>query len=258
MENPISFEHIEQYLEGQLSTSDKEAFEKSLASDSELAQRLAKHRQVHTSLKAFARNRIRAEVSDVYKKTKGNTSKTVQFPSWTYAMAAAILVLCMLGVGYIWLKNQHSNPTLFAQHFTPHDLRQTTLGHGEPEDDVFSAFEEAYLSGNYKEAIKAGDYYLTLPDSMRTEKEDEIVRLGLAIAWLKEENPAKAIELLSDIRTKNSQDDVARWYLGLAYLVDNQTDKAKGIFEEIVADPNTNYKRSNAEKILEQMDSFWR
>ena len=257
MENSVSFEHIESYLEGQLSPEQTRQLEQQLAKDKPLANRLAKHQAVHQALKKIGREQIKTEVAEIHQRLKSERKKVV-FPSWSYAMAAAILVLAFLAVGYIWIQNQYSNQAIFKQQFAVHDLRTTIMGAKEKKGELFAAFETAYAQGNYAESILKGENYLRSSSQAPSLETERLVLLGLANAYLTEHKAEQAIPYLQTLLKQDDQQEVARWYLGLAYLELEQEAEAREIFEQIVNDSTTNFKQSSAQEILDKMDSIWR
>ena len=80
----------------------------------------------------------------------------------------------------------------------------------------------------------------------------------LSSAYLQVGQATDAIQMLETVGTDATYFEYARWLLALAHLHQGQEDVATNYLQQIVADPDRRYKKSEAEAILKQLNRFWR
>ncbi|RMG31329.1 MAG: hypothetical protein D6730_01540 [Bacteroidetes bacterium] len=248
MESPHTFEHIEAYLEGRLSEQERRSLEQQMATDAELARKVEHHRRVHEGLRSIARDELKAEIAAIQREMQGKVRPL--FGPVAYRMAAAVLLLFVLGIGYWWLALRPTPERLFAQHFAPHELRLTHMGEPQQEEAALTAFRQAYEAGDFARAIEAGTHYLAQPDTAR--KADSLVLLGLGNACLAQGRAEEAVSYLEQLQDKYPS-DLGRWYLGLAYLADGRPQAARQTFEALLADESSNFRKTEVQEILQRL-----
>lgn len=263
MKSFITFDDIEAYLEHQLSVEAHQAMEERLVSDRELAQRVAHHITLHQGLERMARDQLIGEIAQLRAEAQHTARPLWERVQPYHALAAAALLLLLLGLGYGWLVHTHEPSYLFAQTYRPHALRATHMGAApkeptNPEQKDLTAFLESYEAQAYEKVIKLGETYLTQPSSRRSLAQDSLVQLGLANAYLMQDRTNDAINMLEGLSAKSlHQDEVARWYLILAHLKAGHSDRAMELLDLHLADTSSNYRQTQARKLLNKLQRPW-
>jgi len=224
------FERIEAYLNNQLSKDDLVVFENRLITEDGLKTKVKDIKTVLTGIETqalkeeldrFHNEIVKNEIST----TQNNTP--VKVLNWKKLAIAAILVI---GLGGFWLMSGNSNDKLYAEYFSPDPGLPTTMGSNENYE-----FYEAmvnYKQGDYKTAITK---WKTLHSS---KPKNDTLNYFIGVAHLANKNERIAIPFLENAikNTEFALMNDAFYYLGLAYLKEGNTEKAKANFKKSTLD----------------------
>jgi tetratricopeptide (TPR) repeat protein len=174
---------------------------------------------------------------------------TFLFISKRWFIAASLALL--LGLGFWFVKDTYfiSSEKLYSQHFEPYRNIIQPIERGENENTLeFKAFV----------AYEKGDYYksINLFNSV-VNSSDTYILFYKAMGLLEVNKTLDAIDILIEIaNSKNHKesdknfDEIANWYLGLAYLKIKENEKAISQFSKIVNRSTDTFKKEEAAKIL--------
>lgn len=154
-----------------------------------------------------------------------------------YAAAAAILV----SLGLFWIFNQApTHEKLFAKHFTPDPGLPTTMS-GSQQFEFDNAMVR-YKQGAYQEAAQTWE-------QMRQQRASDTLDYFIGVAWLAEGASEKTIPLLEGVSTQSDSrfQEEAQFYLALAYIKENQMDKARKLL--------TFSSKAAAKTLLSELDN---
>lgn len=221
-----------QYLDGELNGEELDAFEKLLARDPLLTEKLRSFelaRQVvqHYGLKqqvSTVHGTMMAELRNDPSKLSGG--RVYPFIRITMRVAASLLLLCVLFSVYQFMAVSSSK--LAQDGYHTYDLSVTR---GE---ETYSIIERSYLDKNFTAVIRE------LSKSTSPTVNEHF--LG-GQAYLVTHQPAKAIDefkrVVGDQSATYKED--AEYYLGISYLQNDQPEKAKTLFEKIYLDKDHLY-----------------
>lgn len=194
----------------------------------------------------------------VSSKNENNTEAPFQSKFFLYSIAASIVILIALTFVFF----QTSEPEEAFQ------LAYNEIGQGaypfireNPEDIELNRssipqvtadkIQQAYLEyqeRNYEEAIKLFE------EVRKDDKEkDEKLIFYLGNAYLANNNPQKAIDTFLEITDYNHDYlSKTKWYLGLAFLKNGDLNKAQEVFEDMQENISDSYK-DKAIRALEEI-----
>lgn len=245
-------EQIDAYLNGRLSDVDRITFETQIAQDSQLAEEVALQQEATQLLLADRQRAFKTQLKSVATKTK--TATTIDMTNapvvalwqrnWVRVAAAVAL---LIGLGFIlWPSTTVSYPQMAAAYFEPYPDRLQSRG--EDGDDSTTLVQEALQAYNQQ------DYQAVVNTLAKLSPEDPQYLLGQlyrANAYLAMQEPAPAIEILDKIYAleQSAISEITAWYLGLAYLQNDQATEAKAVLSGIANDEASVY-RERAQEIL--------
>ena len=104
-----------------------------------------------------------------------------------------------------------------------------------------------YNNHNFKSAIKIFNSILT------KTPDNSVAKFYLALSYIEQNNIEKAIPNLKELADNktNLYNDQAKWYLALCYLNINKTDDASVLLNNIVL--NSQFKKTEAQEILNNL-----
>lgn len=181
--------------------------------------------------------------------------------------AVGILLLAFLPLGYQYLNGGLSNQEIFADNFTTQKIIDTKNHRGfegDKEDKVNaeaiiavrSRAIVAYNDKNYSEATK---YFKAYMSTTARAKDKAEVEFYLAISYLADNQTTKAKTLfqkMSKKGTKNRKQD-AEWYLVLTLLKENNIEQAQTNLEKIISRKKTHAHKEKALKLKQQIDKYY-
>ena len=275
MDNTNDKELLDQYLRGKLSSVEQLNLEKRLATDISLANQLAELGEVQQGIR-LARlasvleevqdwereatiqeggfegevsemirlekhRELLGEIRDFEKEEKEQRIKSHQIGWHWWEMAASIALL--LGVG--WFTFQPSEPTihekLFAEYFEPYPAIGNSRGESHSEFKE-SAFEN-YLVEDYEAAIPKFKFL--------SERGDSLSLFYLGVAQLGKKDSRKATQTFLKFQKEFAFfEDEVNWYLGLAYLMESDHDKAKSQLKKI----SNHFKSKQKNKLIDEIN----
>ncbi len=240
------YDKIEQYFQGQLSPTERLAFEQELANDRQLSEALASYRTSELAIKAAARQQLRSKAAEAFANQTRPAGRTVLFQRLAVAAGVALL----LAAGFWWINadgGQPSSEQLFAQYYElppPPTVRSGLLLSGSPWEDAI----EAYSKQDYQTAIPRFRELISVPDFQLKET----ARLLLGLSLLSSGAAEESVSVFGEISTTSSLRQDAEWYGALALLKVGKAAQAKAAFEQI-ATQERHFKKNEAAAILEQL-----
>lgn len=145
--------------------------------------------------------------------------------SWSYKnwFVAASILLLVSSFTYVFFLNEVNTEQLFQENFAPYtNIIAPISRNDKSKTNVEIAFENYELK-NYKKAIEDFNQLKT-----SSKLDLAIINFYIAVSELAEDNTANAIKILvENTNVPNSWKDKYLWYLSLAYLKNNNLEKAK-------------------------------
>lgn len=253
MDQEAKYEQIEQYLAGQLSGTSLVEFENQLSKDPAFAQEVELHRNLADKLADSDLHNFRNTLKQVDQKwtaPKKQATKTRRLFSIRNMMAiAATVVLIVIGLQFIGSLGQASNEQLFAQHYEPYRMLLNQRNTNEATDNIAVLEQQAitlYQDNNFKDAAEV------FGQLSRQSVGRDLYDLYTGISYLSDNDPQMTIDLFSSLLEEAPPVIVqqTRWYLGLAYLKNEDQANAKKVLDQI--EP-THFKYAEAQVILSKL-----
>ena len=157
-----------------------------------------------------------------------------------WLVAASILIIVSLGA--IFVKNSFypSTEKLFAQNYEPYRNIVLPIERGENSNSIEHSAFVAYENGNYHKAI---NLFNSVPN-----KNEQYILFYKSMCYMSLDKANDAISLLkvitvsdNDLNSEINFNELANWYLALAYLNLGQVGEANKQFSLIVNDTITVY-----------------
>ncbi len=249
--------YVDRYLDGVMSASELNWFEKELQDNAELESEINLQKKIETVISDQETIELQVQLNDIYTKTYRPWKKTITIPKlkkkslYIATGAATILLLLFLAVyGIIRHRSSTaaSSAKIYAQYYQPADIN---MSFRTAEDIVDSDLRLAMLSYENKEFEKAIELFEKIIKSDNS-------RIGLnlysGISRMEIQQYAEAnknFKMILDHKA-NAFIESAEWYLGLCYLMTEENIKAREIFTAIAS--SDGYYRKEARRILRRMN----
>lgn len=245
MENNLhDIEWIERYLDRSMRPEEKREMEKRLMEEPDLKSKYLAYRELVQGMRySHLQNKLEQlkalenslPAIEAAEKSGGQIWLATY---WKPVAIAASLILVVFAYSILMMP---LNPQkVYAKYFEPYPnvFEPTVRGNNTRDDQRTDAFQ-AYDRGNYEKAA-------ALFNILLKEKQEPGMLLLLGNANLMLGKTAEAQNnFLTLIKNFEELDAQARWFLGLSYLKQGETEKARLIFQELENPEVTYSKKAN-------------
>lgn len=250
-----TFEIMEKYVANKLAPAEKARFEQKMEQNPELKAEVELHRKL---MKSVETEGVRQMLEQIHQQqlaasATGSVADRQETPVVRFkparqrlALAAAATVALLLVAGWWAFSLQQSRPeALYADYFAPANGLPTTLG--VADDPLFAEGMVSYKLGEYPEALAAWQPLLAQATA------NDTLSYFAGVALLASQQPQKAESYLRQVaRTgQSAYAGPARWYLGLALLLNGQQAEAREVLSELLATENP--YREKSRELLEKI-----
>lgn len=246
-------DEMEAYLSGEMTDKEQASFEEIIKKNPELARDIkimseiddvlnnnVKEQAFVAQLEKLGKQYFSEEEANI---KNNSTKKSNPFQKWIIGF----FVITLVGISLWWLNSARTPKApeqLFASYYKPYPVSEATRGNDT---------EEAYISYyNSQEYDKASSFLEELIAQFPEENEYQI---ALGNSYLNT-NPPKtdeAIRILKKItETENIYQSTAQWYLSLAFLKNNEKEKAVVLLENLAKAEQGKYPKL-AQSLLDEM-----
>lgn len=204
-------DRIDNYLADQMTPEENDAFLNDLRNDKDLredAQMMALMIKEMKEEQAKQDSEVIEEVLLSQKQDK--KAKTISMIRWSLSIAAMFILI--FGATLLW-NRQSDSDTLFSEYYTPYTMQgESRGGNSDVEKELSALFNQV---GTEKDLSTVIDKLQKIYDSVDSEYEYSLyaddIAWYLALAYLKDDKPEKAKELLKPLADKG--DDKAKLLL---------------------------------------------
>jgi tetratricopeptide (TPR) repeat protein len=252
---------IEKYLDGTLKGEKLKAFVNELQHDSELCELVALYREVNDSIKEEDASRFRNKLDKAYiqfRRTETNRSKSVpgmQVPPMKTALqrrmllvAAGLTLLIISGILYYGLRHREYTPDKLYSMYYKPYVPDIIIRSDADKADALGEAILLYDRGSYSEA------YDNLLGLVNENSENYMARFYLGLAGM-EQNKFEEAAVQFESILKNCRSTLiyhSQWYLALCYLKTGNTLQAEDLLETIISADT--YYRKEAEDLMKKFD----
>jgi len=238
-------ELLVQYLDGELSGSEKDDLEMQLKVDASLKAELESLQLAREAVGLYG---LKQQVSAVHQQMMNELQAPVvkinparRIVRYSMAIAASVLLIFLSITAYIFFTL--SPDKLFADNYHSFEL-STTRGGNEAEP---TAIEKAYREKNYKEVTDLTtkwsepdirDEFLAGISSLELNKSSEAIHFF------------NGVIKLNETRDKPIYKDETEYYLALSYLKNKDYDLALELMNKIHNDPDHLYHKKITNKLI--------
>lgn len=171
-----------------------------------------------------------------------------------YAVAAAVLLfLTAIFLVQLYTPTTLSTEQLVANHLEiPHEAPSNSMGLSDADEIAWNQAKDAYRNQKYVQVIE-------LLEPLAIAGSDKAaIYFYLGLAYLYDENTpsVKAVPPLQEaVKRYSDYEDMVNWYVALAYLKGEEKVKAEAILEGIKKrNKNTTFKYEEAVELLESLN----
>ncbi|MBC7874129.1 MAG: hypothetical protein H7Y01_09050 [Ferruginibacter sp.] len=255
---PYMSEKLVQYLDGELSQTEKDSVEQQLAADQSLQDELDRLRSTREAVKLYGlqqkvagihvqmMDQLQSQEKKIRPAAFGSARKIMRY---SIAVAASLLLIVGGYMAYNFVTL--SSDKVFASRYRSYGL--VTVRDGNTNE---TPLVKAYREKKYKEVVRiidTGEDKTTEGKFLGGTAALELNDNEKAITWLKE-------VLESNKKTgKSVLDDEAEYYLSLGYIRNKDYDYALDLLYKIRANPNHLYNKKVTAKLIRQVKILkWR
>ena len=241
---------IEKFIENELDGEQLKWFQEQLRTNPHFVKQYKLHLEVNEAIKENNVMELREKLDKIYQaEIKKKTRPVITLSSRTWLIAASVLLVITLATAYEIFMAGYSPEKLYSMYYEPY---QTIIKVRSAEESVNSIVEKglhAYENKNYEKAITH------FQSTLEKESDNHLARFYLGIAFMETQQYGEAIESFQEIKDQqiNLFVQQANWYLGLALLKTGEKQKAIHQFSQIVK--NKGYYQGKAEKILKHLNT---
>jgi len=245
--NHNDIEWIERYLDRSLSTEEKKEMEKRLAGDPELKNKYVEYRKLIEGIR-YAHLQDKVEQLKTLENSLGpvdldTPSRQVWMHTYGKYLAAAAAVVLFVA-SYLIFMRPTDPQEVFARYFEPYPNVFEPTVRGSGQDNRRAEAFIAYDRGDYEKAATL------FAEQLKLKQEPGLLLLlgnTNLILGRTEEAQNNFLTLIKDFDELDGQ---AKWYLGLSYLKQGQTEKARLILQEL-GEPEVTYSKKANELLHE-------
>jgi tetratricopeptide (TPR) repeat protein len=252
---------IEKYLDGTLKGEKLKAFIHQLQYDLELQELVALHREINESIKEEDVIRLRNKLEKLYLQfRRAETSSKesipgVQVPTGRTVLykrmllvAAGLILIIILGVLFYELRHREYTSDKLYSMYYKPYVPDIIIRSDTDKADALGEAILLYGRGNYSEA------YDNLLGLVNEDSENYMARFYLGLSCIEQNKFKEAIIQFNNI-LKNCRSTLiyhSQWYGALCYLKTNNTREAKDLLETIIS--GDTYYREKAENLLKKLN----
>ena len=215
-----SEDKIQQYIQGQLTGAELEAFENGLKEDPALQEEIRSEMLIYAAASQIRDEELRGRMNLLEHQIDDK-------PAINFAVLlrwAAVLLLITIPLYFFIVESGTSSKELYAAYFEPYP---NVLGPSRDDDSFGVNGMVEYDANDYDQAVEK------LSKTLSANLQNDAVRLYLGISLMETGKSSEAIKVFDQISDDSRFINQAKWYTSLAYLAKNNTDAAIFLLEEL-------------------------
>ena len=238
------YAQVEAYLNNQLSTEERSAFEQQYREDSAFADTVNTCVGTLDIVEAYGQMLTRATFKEERRKRKQRRTRVIALRRYS-AAAAVVLLLTLIPFRYF---SSPSMGNLYDDYFEISAASPGRDGNYDPKHPFWQAIEH-YNTQHFQQATQLLESLSQ--DATFNSRSEAAFYLGLSYMSLN--SFEKALDSFDRVEGKSSFLQATQWYRGLCYLQLKDKKKAIESFQVIVAQ-ESHYQRKKAQDLLDALD----
>ncbi len=241
-------ELIDRYIQGMLTTSEKEDFDSLVATDADFREEVEIIKNLHLVAGAEDRENLKKTMAHFEAKIADKETPVVALFTYKKFLIAASIAL-FIGIGIYSLLTPFGSDTneLYAAHFEPYRNVVTPIVRGENDRDKEVI---AFIAYENKEYTTAANQFARLYE----ETQKSYFLLYQANALLAADKAQVAIPILEQhLKLNDSFKEKSMWYLALAHLKSNNTNASIDLLKELAV-KKAAFKKEEAAVLLKELE----
>lgn len=251
-----TYEHIEQYLDGELPEMEVLGFEKRIEEDQVFKEAVEDVMKLRHAAHSLLKENYEEKFSQ-WREEEGGIIRPIRARSRQRYMAVAAVVLLLLTSVVLFINRPSSEPVSMQQLYTMNDAPLKPSGtrtfetDNETKDIWLSAIQ-LYGKGQYEEAAVQFNQMIEVI-SDKSELDQPLLYLGTC--YLFTEKTELALETLEKVDEGSESSYQADWYISLAYLKMEDKNHAMKALKKITT-LSFHPKKTEAEEILRHLEKI--
>ena len=235
-------DQMDAYLEGTMSASERQSFEKELENNAELAEMLEAHRSAVLSIESVG---VKADLQQIMAQNRAvKPAKVRSFNRTVLSIAASLLVL--VGAFFILKSGAGSSAQKLYQAYYQTDPGLPTLM-GSTDNALFDDAMVDFKSGDYDSALEKFN------DLASRDATNDTLLFYQGVSSLEIGDTEMALTFLSQIDlTESTWAEKTEWTQAMIYLANDNVSGAQPLLEKIANTTSHRY-RDRAVEVLDQL-----
>ncbi len=246
----IDLETLENFYEGRMSKSERDAFDKLILSDAQAAEDLNNYIISKTAITAASNERLKKHLIESGKAVQITDHRKASFTRYL-AIAASIALLLGIGwVTYLFLNPQKSPEEIYISYYQRPDVNEFTV-RGENNDSSQLYWDRGLNHfANHKIGMAASEFNKII--QMNKTISASKAYFMLALCYMEMNETQKAIQTFDRVSDQSTFVYMKQYYSALCFIKMDKKKEASDLLQQIVQDQNHPY-RKNVIRILRDL-----
>ena len=245
----VDLEILEKYYEGRMSKSEKDAFEKLVVTDAELASDLQNYVLSKTAITAGSNQRLKKHLLESGKVLAVPGERKAPFTRYL-AIAASIAIL--IGIGWVifrFVHPQKSTEEIYIAYYQRPDINEFTVR--SEDNDSGQVFWDQGLNyyANHKIEKAVAEFNKIIQTNKTTSASKAYFML--ALCYMEMNNTQKAIQTFGQVSDQSNFVYMKQYYSALCLIKMDKKKEASDLLLKIVKDQNHPYRKKAIRIYLE-------
>ena len=235
---------IDRKISGTITASEANQLDQLILNQPEIVKDIEERLEISKAIRYAGNEELRTSLKQIHSEEFPQKSKSKLISLKTILSIAAIFILGI--AGYMFLMNDQLNDIsgnqAYSSYYKPY--KASFQSRGELSDIDYEKFKTAYSNDNFNEALRI----VSDETDIKNIKDNEIL-LAMGISALEEGELGLAKNYLQIIIDRNDYyyKDHGKWYIALAYLKEENTAKAIEFLNELTTDKQADHNQEATE-----------
>ncbi len=241
---------IERKLRGELTQAEQDAFDARVASELAFAEKVDDYLAIMSGIRNFDSHAMREEVAqwerEIRNEEQAETPVVPLGSPWKKYLVAASVAASIVAAYLFFDRVPQNSNQDLVAAYFVPYGDVISVREGENDSELLMAAMESYSAGKWAEAISL------FHASLEKNPDNPDAAFYLGIAYLANQDPVQAANVLERLRNgDHPYNDHVMWYLALAKIASDDIVEAKEILREIQSQPSHDFSRQAGQLMRE-------